>query len=528
MSVSCNGSTGYLEWNKGGGSLPVTAFPFSIALRFRSPVSGNDQFLAGIQQSNADNWMEAYADGNGVTVYSAARFSGSSTNASATGTFTTMKLMIVTFTATATSVAYGSSTFNPGSAPAGNPLGTMDRIVIGARHWNGQPVDKFLNGDIAEVHFFNRELLAADFTTLNADYKPENLSGWQDGWALRDNTDLTSINGRTLTLVGGVTSTGSHPITRSSDVTPPVLSSPTGSATGSTTANVGATTDEGNGTMYAVVTTSATQPSIAQIKAGQNNGGTAAAYAGNQAISSTGAKNFSATGLTASTAYYAHFVHTDAAGNDSNRVTSVSFTTGAAGDTTPPNLTSPTGTQTGSTTATIGATTDEGNGTFYGVVSPSATPPTATQVMNGQTNAGVAAPYAGNVAVSSTGAKNLSATGLSPSTTYYAHLMHRDAAGNNSTVVTSASFTTAAAGTIVGDPIKSDSGVGQGSVVIPKVMFIRISDLAVVLTLTNQTVTAGTNLLSVTNAALVAGTAYLRVLCNSDGSLAGAKAYTAT
>lgn len=115
------------------------------------------------------------------------------------------------------------------------------------------------------------------------------------------------------------------------DTTAPVLSSATGTSTGSTTATVGATTDEANGTLYVVVTTSVTQPSITQIKAGQNDGGTSAAYSSSQAISSTGAKTFSATGLTASTTYYAHLVHTDAASNDSNRVTSASFTTSAGG-----------------------------------------------------------------------------------------------------------------------------------------------------------------------------------------------------
>lgn len=112
-----------------------------------------------------------------------------------------------------------------------------------------------------------------------------------------------------------------------SDTTAPVLTSPTGSATGPTTATVGATTDEGNGTLYAVVTTSATQPSVAQIKAGQNHTGAAAPWGGSVAVSSTGAKTLSATGLTASTAYYAHLVHADAAANDSNRVSSASFTT---------------------------------------------------------------------------------------------------------------------------------------------------------------------------------------------------------
>lgn len=111
------------------------------------------------------------------------------------------------------------------------------------------------------------------------------------------------------------------------DPTPPVLTVPTGASTSSTTADVGATTDEGNGTMYAVVTASATQPSVAQIKAGQDHTGAAAAWAGNLAITSAGAKSLNATGLAPVTAYYAHLVHTDAATNDSNRVSSSAFTT---------------------------------------------------------------------------------------------------------------------------------------------------------------------------------------------------------
>lgn len=113
------------------------------------------------------------------------------------------------------------------------------------------------------------------------------------------------------------------------DVTAPVLTSPTGTATGATTADVGATTDEGNGTLYAVATTSATQPNAAQIKAGQDHTGAAAPWGGSQAVASVGAKTLGATGLTASTGYYAHLIHTDTATNDSNIVTSAQFTTDA-------------------------------------------------------------------------------------------------------------------------------------------------------------------------------------------------------
>lgn len=118
-----------------------------------------------------------------------------------------------------------------------------------------------------------------------------------------------------------------HADQASGDTTAPNLTSPVGTATSQTTATVGATTDEGNGTMYAVVTTSVTQPSIAQIKAGQDHTGAAAPWGGSVAVSSTGAKTLNATGLTLSTNYYAHLLHTDAAANDSNRVSSAQFTT---------------------------------------------------------------------------------------------------------------------------------------------------------------------------------------------------------
>lgn len=132
--------------------------------------------------------------------------------------------------------------------------------------------------------------------------------------------------------VGNSSASGGPP-----DTTAPTLSSPVGTQTGSTTATIGATTNEGNGTMYGVVTTSVTAPTATQVKAGQNNGGTAAVFAGSVAVSSTGAKTISATGLTASTAYYAHIMHEDAAGNKSNVVSSAQFTT-ASGSWTPASL----------------------------------------------------------------------------------------------------------------------------------------------------------------------------------------------
>lgn len=110
---------------------------------------------------------------------------------------------------------------------------------------------------------------------------------------------------------------------------PPVLSSPTDVETGQTTASADVTTDTAEGTLYCVVTTSATPPTKAQVKAGQDNSGAAATFADDLAITTTGIKSFSVTGLTLSTAYTAHFMHEDVAGNQSTVATGDGFTTSA-------------------------------------------------------------------------------------------------------------------------------------------------------------------------------------------------------
>ena len=67
------------------------------------------------------------------------------------------------------------------------------------------------------------------------------------------------------------------------------------------------TTDVDTGTFYWVLTTSATAPSVAQVKAGQDHLGAAAPASGNKVVSATGVQSDSATGLAASTTYYPLF-----------------------------------------------------------------------------------------------------------------------------------------------------------------------------------------------------------------------------
>lgn len=222
------------------------------------------------------------------------------------------------------------------------------------------------------------------------------------------------------------------------DSTAPVLSTPTGTQTGSTTATATVSTNEANGTLYCMVTTVAA-PTAAQIKGALS-----------QTITSTGVKTFNAVSLAPSTVYYAHFLHVDAANNESAISTSATFTT-AAGDTTAPLLSTPSGTQTGSTTASGSVTTNEANGTLYCLISASSAP-TAAQVKAGLSQA-----------VTTTGAKTFSATGLTAATTYYASFLHRDAAGNDSAIATSASFATPAAADTTAPTLSSPTGTKTGT-----------------------------------------------------------------
>ncbi len=111
------------------------------------------------------------------------------------------------------------------------------------------------------------------------------------------------------------------------------LSAP-GVSSGSTQAEVFATTDMVSGTAYAVVTTSATPPSVAQVKAGQDHTGSAAAGAGSAEVTSTRASAVCG-GLTVDTSgYYGYIVQATVAG-DSLVASGGTFSTTASAGSTP-------------------------------------------------------------------------------------------------------------------------------------------------------------------------------------------------
>jgi hypothetical protein len=104
------------------------------------------------------------------------------------------------------------------------------------------------------------------------------------------------------------------------DTAAPTLTSPACTATSASTASGSVSTNESGGTLYRLASINATELAA-----------TVKAAALSQSVVSAGAQAASFTGLAASTPYFAHFVHTDAAGNDSARVSSAAFTTLAVG-----------------------------------------------------------------------------------------------------------------------------------------------------------------------------------------------------
>ena len=193
-------------------------------------------------------------------------------------------------------------------------------------------------GETAEKLYYDAGNLDYSGTALPQNYNDSGASSSYIGhvsggatcnldivWEAVFNKELSSAE--ISDLFGSLGAGNVFGLVSSSDSTAPTLSSASVTSVGATTGTGNVTTDEGNGTLYSIVSTSATAPSAAQIQAGQNHTGAAAVWSSNQAVSSTGAKTFSITGLTVGTTYYAHFQHKDAANNNSTVVTSTQFTT---------------------------------------------------------------------------------------------------------------------------------------------------------------------------------------------------------
>ncbi|MEM8700080.1 MAG: hypothetical protein AAGF44_12970, partial [Pseudomonadota bacterium] len=112
------------------------------------------------------------------------------------------------------------------------------------------------------------------------------------------------------------------------DTTAPMLSAPTAAANGANGYTGGVTSDEAGGTLFWVLTGSATAPSAAQVIAGQDHSGSATGVtASSQPVAASGAQALSGAGLSGGTSYHLHAAQRDAAGNVSAVISAAAFTT---------------------------------------------------------------------------------------------------------------------------------------------------------------------------------------------------------
>lgn len=202
------------------------------------------------------------------------------------------------------------------------------------------------------------------------------------------------------------------------DTTPPNLVSPTG-AGGTLACSGSVSTDTAEGTLYTVFTGSATAPTALQAEAGQDHAGSSALRAVSQAVSAIGAQTIAGGSITAGTRY-AHYMHKDAAGNRSAVSSSASFVVSASSDTTRPTMS-------GDVTVTPSTSS-------AAAVCPTAGDNTAVVAYDASIDGGITWPY-------TSATPTISMAGLAPGASYTAQFRARDAAGNVSTPVLSASFT---------------------------------------------------------------------------------------
>lgn len=270
------------------------------------------------------------------------------------------------------------------------------------------------------------------------------------------------------------------------DNTAPTLTSPTGTG-GDAVCSGSVSTNEGNGTLYGVVTASATAPSAAQVKLGQDHTGAAALRVRSQAVSGTGVQNIASGDVSAGTRYW-HYMHEDAATNKSTVSSSASFVVNVAADTTPPTLTG---------SITVGTVTHTSIQMSWSAGSDD----TAVTSYEVSSNSGGSYSDVGLVLT-------YTFTGLTPSTIYGLRVRAKDAASNVSTPALSATQSTSAAGaTLTSSALKDNTGTLHLSAPF-EAFVLDATTGALVLHKTGLTSHASTGVVTFADAALTASTAY--------------------
>ncbi|MBC9783577.1 DUF4347 domain-containing protein [Heliobacterium chlorum] len=219
-----------------------------------------------------------------------------------------------------------------------------------------------------------------------------------------------------------------------------------------TSAQVLLQTNEAGKAYYVVLPDGAAQPSAAQVKAGQNQGGVdvGAGNKGQIDVTANTPATISITGLNTSTNYDVYVVAEDSVPNLQASATLVNIATGAAPDTTPPTWAGgypQAGTITNNSADVLVETNETGKA-YYVVVADGADAPTAAEVKLGQAAGGAdpGAGMSGFVNLTSTSSPaTISITGLNPSTNYDVYVVAEDGVPNLQATAVKVDIATSAA-----------------------------------------------------------------------------------
>lgn len=162
------------------------------------------------------------------------------------------------------------------------------------------------------------------WASIAADASIEASGFWTSHPNVRYDMNYNATPDASAAAPAGTTDSGTNPVLSSLLVTPS-----TTYGRGSQARAFTVTTSTNNGTIYVVASTSATVPTSAQIRAGQNHLG---ATVPSRTITVTNSGTwtlYSVSSLTPGTTYYLHVIHRDSSNRDSNILTSSAFATSA-------------------------------------------------------------------------------------------------------------------------------------------------------------------------------------------------------
>lgn len=272
------------------------------------------------------------------------------------------------------------------------------------------------------------------------------------------------------------------------DITAPILTLPTGENTGKYSAIGSVTTDENNGNLYYLTTTSPTATSTA-VKAG-----------GVQSVTVVGIQEITITGLAANTGYYNHYLHRDASGNDSLVSSSPQWFTAAE-------------------VAPVGTVT-------IGTISVGSTSASVPYTYSAEDALGFEYRLDGGAALNAP-VNPISLSGLSPSTLYTIEVRATNAGGNGAWS-NPTNFTTAAVsvdGTLTSNVFSNNTGQILSNLTGLTVYVYNKNTGVLVVSKSSET-TNGSGICTITDASIVAATQYMVVFTN--GTDYGIELLTAT